>query len=266
METREEKIDDKYDSKEEKNKLMEEDIEKETNEIKDEKEEKEFLEKENPERIESEETAENSNNSNGIISNIYTFLKLKYTRIGHYFQDKLLNCSKKINVSNNHTYIFLLFFLVGLLLLIQALLTAPLSILKAEKFLITICSGNILQIISHLLYYGSDTFFELIADKDNTNLIFSHIVFTFVGLFVGIFSLLIDLDWMDITLVVAIIYTSLEYFILFLPGKEKIIDFLERMELLFSDLKNIFCICKKNNEDIDKEKNQNLSNKIKDYF
>ena len=52
METREEKIDDKYDSKEEKNKLMEEDKEKETNEIKDEKEEKEFLEKENPERIE----------------------------------------------------------------------------------------------------------------------------------------------------------------------------------------------------------------------
>lgn len=264
METSEEKIDDKYDdSKEEKNILMEEDNEKETNEIKD---EKESIEKESPEKIESEEITENSNNSNGIISNIYTFFKLKYTRIGYYFQDKLLNCSKIINVSDNHTYLFLLFFLVGLYQLIEALLIAPLSILKAEKFLVTICSGNISQIISHLLYYGSDKFFELIADKENTILIFSHILFSFVGLFLGILSILIDLDWMDITLVVVIIYTSLEYFILFLPGKEKVIDFLERIEKFFSDIKNIFCICKKNNEEIDKEKNQNLSNKIKDYF
>ena len=264
MEASEEKIDDKYDDiKEEKNKLMEEDNEKETNEIKD---EKESIEKENSEKIESEETTENSNNSNSIICNIYTFFKLQYTRIGYYFQDKLLNCSKIINVSNNHTYLFLLFFLVGLYLLIQALLMAPLSILKAEKFLVIICSGNISQIISHLLYYGSDTFFELIADKDNTNLIFSHILFTFVGLSLGIFSIIIDLDWMDITLVVVIIYTSLEYFILFLPGKEKVIDFLEKTEKFFSDIKNIFCICKKNNKEIDKEKNQKLSNKIKDYF
>ena len=213
------------------------------------------------------ELDDKDDNSNSLIYDKLSFLFLYYKRIGLCFQDNLLNCSNKMNVSSNHFILFTFFFILSLFLLLWALFYFPVFIVKPEIFLLIISSGNISLTISYLFYYGSDTFFELLADKNKTELIFTYIIFNFFGFFLGFISIIINFYLLDIIFDLLIGNISFDFFLYFLPKKEKLIDIIEKIKTLFSDIKEVISI--KSDEDknnINFKHNEKLSKKIKSFI
>ena len=171
------------------------------------------------------------------------FQKL-YIQVGLYFQNKILELSNKINISPSHKK-YLIFYYIGLLLTIWALLYFPNLLLNTRFSLFLFSLGNLLLIISFCYYYGSKKFLEILADKKNTVIVFSH----FIGVFFGIIFL-ITFYLIQLLLIGLMFYTTPRFFIIVLPTKEEYNKTFDTISKCIKKIKNK--IYKKNNEvDID---------------
>ena len=170
-----------------------------------------------------------------------------YIKAGFFFQNTLLFIlSNKINISPNHKK-YLIFYYVGLILTIFALFYFPNLLLNTRMSLLFFSLGNLLLIISFCYYYGSKAFFEILADRKNTVIVFSHLI----GIFFG-FIFLITFYLIQLLLIGLMFYTTPRFFILLLPTKEEYNKKFDKISKCIKKIKNkIFKKNKDANADID---------------
>ena len=165
-------------------------------------------------------------------------------KVGLFFQNKLLILSNKINISPSHK-VYLTFFYIGLFITIWALLYFPNFLLNTRMSLFLFSLGNLLLLISFCFYYGSKQFFEILADKKNTFIVFSHLI----GVFFGIIFL-ISFYLIQLLLIGLMFYTTPRFFIIILPNKEKFNKKCDKIGKCIKKIKNKICK-RKYNTDID---------------
>ena len=254
MENSEEKLNDKNDSKEEENnELINKDKYKEENNDlinKDEEKEEEnneLINKEEEKGIELQETIiksddipQNTNNSKCIINKISSYIRAQYNRLKNNINNKLSFYYEEYNI---HIILCLALFITGLLILKNALMSLPSSILKSQKLLTKISLGNICIILSSLFFYGSDTFLEVFKDCRNALTFIIYIIFDIAGFYLGDLNNYSKLDLVILPVDLIFIYASFSSLVFFLPGKEKIINFIDLINSYITKIKNIICCC-----------------------
>ena len=184
---------------------------------------------------------EASENSSEIFSKIKIFLKPlidKFILIGQYFQTFLSKFSEKIQVQQSYKY-FIIFLLLGLMLLFFALLSIPFAIFNPGKLLRLLSFGNIFIMLCFLFYYGSKDFFSFLVDQKRTGVMFGHLVGLFSSLFVSLF---IGGYFLQLLLDVILCITTVMFILTLVPGGQEGIAGIKRMlisplMLLFSSLK-----------------------------
>ena len=137
-----------------------------------------------------------------------------FLKIGHYFQSLLSKLSDKVQIQSSYKY-FLIFLVLGLLILFFAILTIPFVIFNPGKLLRLLSLGNIMLMIGFLFYYGSKDFFAFLVDQNRTGIMFSHLLLVFCGLFVSLF---IGGYFLQFLLDFALCITTVMFFLTLIPG------------------------------------------------
>ena len=184
---------------------------------------------------------EEISNSPQIITKIKIFLGPlvnKFLQIGQYFQNLLSKLSEKVQVQQSYKY-FIIFLLLGLLLLFFALLCIPFVLFNPGKSLRLLSFGNIFIMLCFLFYYGSKDFFAFLIDQKRTGIMFSHLLGLFFSLFVSIF---IGGYFLQLLLDIILSITTIMFILTLVPGGQEGIAGIKRMLispllLLFSTLK-----------------------------
>ena len=193
-------------------------------------------------------STEQDSNKEEIISNspqIITKIKIflgplvnKFLQIGQFFQNLLSKLSEKVQVQQSYKY-FIIFLLLGLLLLFFALLCIPFVLFNPGKLLRLLSFGNIFIMFCFLFYYGSKDFFAFLIDQKRTGIMFSHLLGLFFSLFVSIF---IGGYFLQFLLDVILSITTVMFILTLVPGGQEGIAGIKRMLispllLLFNALK-----------------------------
>ena len=184
---------------------------------------------------------EEISNSPQIITKIKIFLGPlvnKFLQIGQFFQNLLSKLSEKVQVQQSYKY-FIIFLLLGLLLLFFALLCIPFVLFNPGKSLRLLSFGNIFIMLCFLFYYGSKDFFAFLIDQKRTGIMFSHLLGLFFSLFVSIF---IGGYFLQLLLDIILSITTIMFILTLVPGGQEGIAGIKRMLispllLLFSTLK-----------------------------
>ena len=184
---------------------------------------------------------EEISNSPQIITKIKIFLGPlvnKFLQIGQFFQNLLSKLSEKVQVQQSYKY-FIIFLLLGLLLLFFALLCIPFVLFNPGKLLRLLSFGNIFIMLCFLFYYGSKDFFAFLIDQKRTGIMFSHLLGLFFSLFVSIF---IGGYFLQFLLDVILSITTVMFILTLVPGGQEGIAGIKRMLispllLLFNTLK-----------------------------
>ena len=184
---------------------------------------------------------EEISNSPQIIAKIKIFLGPlvnKFLQIGQFFQNLLSKLSEKVQVQQSYKY-FIIFLLLGLLLLFFALLCIPFVLFNPGKLLRLLSFGNIFIMFCFLFYYGSKDFFAFLIDQKRTGIMFSHLLGLFFSLFVSIF---IGGYFLQLLLDIILSITTVMFILTLVPGGQEGIAGIKRMLispllLLFSTLK-----------------------------
>ena len=184
---------------------------------------------------------EEISNSPQIIAKIKIFLGPlvnKFLQIGQFFQNLLSKLSEKVQVQQSYKY-FIIFLLLGLLLLFFALLCIPFVLFNPGKLLRLLSFGNIFIMLCFLFYYGSKDFFAFLIDQKRTGIMFSHLLGLFFSLFVSIF---IGGYFLQLLLDIILSITTVMFILTLVPGGQEGIAGIKRMLispllLLFSTLK-----------------------------
>ena len=149
----------------------------------------------------------------------------QFLKIGTNFQNLLSKLSEKVQVQQSYKY-FLIFLVLGLLLLFFALLCIPFVIFNPGKLLRLLSFGNIFIMLCFLFYYGSKDFFAFLIDQKRTGVMFGHILALFCSLFVSIF---IGGYFLQLFLDIILCLTTVMFILTLIPGGQEGIVGIKRM-------------------------------------
>jgi hypothetical protein len=113
-------------------------------------------------------SSEKENNTNSILKDVI------YNRIIQFkdwISKKLFLLSEKIKIESSYK-IFLIFLIIGIIMLVMSLFNLPFLLLKPVQFLFLFNLGNILIFISLIFYYGSTQFFQSLIEKKNIMILY----------------------------------------------------------------------------------------------
>ena len=180
-------------------------------------------------------SSEKENNTNSILKDVI------YNRIIQFkdwISKKLFLLSEKIKIESSYK-IFLIFLIIGIIMLVMSLFNLPFLLLKPVQFLFLFNLGNILIFISLIFYYGSTQFFQSLIEKK-----YIMILYILSLIFGTIFSIK-QKYFFSLFFSIGQIIIATMFFLTFIPGGQNGIDFIKSLiGIPFNQLiiyfKNIF--------------------------
>jgi hypothetical protein len=149
----------------------------------------------------------------------------QFLKVGKFCQSQILKLSEKIQVQSSYKY-FVIFLVIGLIILFFALFTIPFVIFSPGKLLRLLSFGNIMIMTSFFFFYGSKDFFAFLVDQNRTGVMFGHLLGVFSGLFVSLF---IGGYFLQLVLDCVLCITTVMFILTLIPGGQGGISAIKRM-------------------------------------